>query len=99
MWVFTLEARPQADSPDFAQAGGAFVVCYQRPGFADDPLRRASEFIREQGWVVVAVEDKPVRIERDRAHDTGRFDQTLVDGEVYVFNQWPVDDACDQTRH
>ena len=23
----------------------------------------------------------------------------LVDDEVYVFHQWPVDDAGDQTRH
>lgn len=99
LWVFVMEARPQADSPDFAEAGGAFVVCYQKPGFAEDPLRRASEFIREQGWEVIAVEDEPVQIEREQAQDSERFDQALVDDEVYVFNQWPVDDAGDQTRH
>ena len=63
--MFTLEARPRADSPDFVEAGGAYVTCYQKPGFADDPMRRASEFIREQGWVVVAVEDEPVQVDRD----------------------------------
>ena len=97
--MFVVEARPRAESPDFAEAGGAFVVCYQKPGFADDPLQRAAEFIREQGWVVVAVEDEPVQIDRGQAQDIERFDQALVDDEVYVFNQWPVDDACDQTRH
>ena len=99
LWVFTLEARPHADSPDFVEAGGAFVVCYQKPGFADDPMRRACDFIREQGWVVVAVEDEPIQVDRDQAPDIDRFDQALVDDEVYVFHQWPVDDASEQTHH
>ena len=30
--------------------------------------------------------------------DAGRA-PALVDDEVYVFHQWPVDDADDQTRH
>ena len=97
--MFTLEARPRADSPDFVEAGGAYVTCYQKPGFADDPMRRASEFIREQSWVVVAVEDEPVQVDRDEAPNADHFDQALVDDEVYVFNQWPVEDADDQTRH
>ena len=97
--MFTLEARPLPDSPDFAEAGGAFVTCYQKPGFADDPMRRASEFIREQGWEVIAVEDEPEQIERDDAPDTEPFDVALLDNEAYVFHQWPVDDADDQTRH
>ena len=62
-------------------------------------MRRASEFIREQGWVVVAVEDAPVQVDRDEAPNADHFDQALVDDEVYVFNQWPVEDADDQTRH
>ena len=45
LWVFTLEARPLHDSPDFAEAGGAFITCYLRPGFAPDPMRRAVEFV------------------------------------------------------
>ncbi|KRA51782.1 hypothetical protein [Pseudoxanthomonas sp. Root630] len=62
-------------------------------------MRRASEFIREQGWVVIAVEDEPAQIGRDEAPNIEHFDQALVEDEVYVFNQWPVDDADDQTRH
>ncbi|NCT70094.1 MAG: hypothetical protein DI562_17495 [Stenotrophomonas acidaminiphila] len=99
LWVFTLEARPLHDSPDFAEAGGAFITCYLRPGFAPDPMRRAVEFVREQKWEVIAVEDEPLQIERHDAPEAEHFDQALVDDEVYVFHQWPVDDADDQTRH
>ena len=99
LWVFTLEARPCADGPDFAETGGAFVVCYQMPGFAEDPVQRASQFIRVEGWLVVAVEHEPVQIDRDQASDTAHFDQTLIDDEVYVFHRWPVDDASEQTHH
>ncbi|WP_296278801.1 hypothetical protein [Pseudoxanthomonas sp.] len=97
--MFTLEARPQPDSPDFAEAGGAFVTCYLRPDFVPDPMHRAIAFVREQGWEVVAVEDEPVRIERHDAPEEEHFDQALVDDEVYVFHQWPVDDADEHTRH
>ena len=33
---------PRADSPDFVEAGGAYVTCYQKPGFADDPQAPAA---------------------------------------------------------
>ncbi|WP_142123685.1 hypothetical protein [Pseudoxanthomonas sp. 3HH-4] len=99
LWVFTLEARPLPDSPDFAEAGGAFITCYLRPAFTPDPMRRAVEFVREQGWEVIAVEDEPLQIERHDAPEAEHFDQALVDDEVYVFHQWPVDDAGDETRH
>ena len=99
LWVFTLEARPLPDSPDFVEAGGAFVTCYLRPTFAPDPMRRAIAFVREQGWEVIAVEDEPLQSERHDAPEGEHFDQALVDDEVYVFHQWPVDDADEHTRH
>ena len=93
--MFTLEARPRADSPDFVEAGGAYVTCYQKPGFADDPMRRASEFIREQGWVVLAVEDEPAQVGRDEAPNTEHFDQALVDDALDQFLDAGQVDAVD----
>jgi len=45
------------------------------------------------------VEDEPEQVKRDFAPDAEHFDQALVDDEVYVFNQWPVDDTDGLTRH
>lgn len=94
-----LEARPLPGSPDFPAFGGAYVVCYQRPGLAADPVRHAGEFLREQGWQVTGVEEEPEQIGREDAPDAEPFDTALQDDEAYVFHQWPVDDAEGETRH
>jgi hypothetical protein len=99
LWVFVLEAAPLPDAPDFQEFGGAFVLCYQMPGLAEDPVRRASEFLREAGWQVTGVQEEPRLIEREEAPEAEHFDQALIDDEAYVFHQWRVEDAVDQTRH
>jgi hypothetical protein len=97
--IFVLEAQPLPEAPEFNEFGGAFVLCYQMPGLADDPVQHASEFLREAGWQVTGVQEEPRRIERDEAPEAEHFDQALIDDEGYVFHQWRVDDADDQTRH
>jgi hypothetical protein len=99
LWVFTLEARPLPDSPDFEAAGGAFVVCYLQPGLAEDPLQHAAAYVRAQDWQVIGVEDEPAQFDREQAPDEEYFDQALTDGEVYVFHQWPLADIGHETRH
>jgi hypothetical protein len=99
LWVFVLEAVPLPDAPDFQEFGGAFVLCYQMPGLAEDPVRHAGEFLREAGWQVTGVQEEPRLIEREEAPETEHFDQALIDDEAYVFHQWRVEDADDQTRH
>ncbi|MEO6102737.1 MAG: hypothetical protein ABIP44_03745 [Pseudoxanthomonas sp.] len=96
---FVLEAEPLPDAPDFQEFGGAFVLCYQMPGLAQDPVRHASDFLRGAGWHVTGVQDEPRQIERDEAPEAEHFDQALIDDEAYVFHQWRVEDADDQTRH
>ena len=99
LWILVLEAEPLPDSPDYQEFGGAVVLCYQMPGLAEDPVQHASEFLRGTGWQVTGVREEPRRIERDEAPEPGHFDQTLIDDEAYVFHQWRVEDADDQTRH
>lgn len=94
-----LEAEPLPDTPDFQEFGGAFVLCYQMPGLAEEPMRHAGDFLREAGWQVTGVQEQPRQIERDEAPEAKHFDQALIDDEAYVFHQWGVDDADDQTRH
>ncbi|MGH8062212.1 MAG: hypothetical protein ACREO7_09390 [Pseudoxanthomonas sp.] len=99
MWFFVVEAEPLPDAPDFQEFGGAFVLCYQMPGLAEDPIRHASDFLRGAGWQVTGVQEEPKQIERDEAPEAEHFDQALIDDEAYVFHQWRVEDADDQTRH
>ena len=99
LWIFVLEAQPLPDAREFNEVGGAFVLWYQMPGLAEDPVQHASEFLREAGWQVTGVQEEPRQIEREEAPEAEHFDQALIDDEGYVFHQWSVDDADDQTRH
>lgn len=99
LWVFVLEAQPLPEAPEFQEFGGAFVLCYQMPGLAEDPVRHASDFLRGAGWLVTGVQEEPEQRDRDDAPEAEHFDQALIDDEAYVFHQWRVDDADDQTRH
>lgn len=94
-----LEAEPSPDTPDFQEFGGAFVLCYQMPGLAEDPVRHAGDFLRAAGWQVIGIKEEMRQIERDEAPEAVHFDQALIDDEGYVFHQWRVEDADDQTRH
>jgi len=99
LWVFVLETQPLPEAPEFQEFGGAFVLCYQMPGLAEDPVRHASDFLRGAGWLVTGVQEEPEQRDRDDAPEAEHFDQALIDDEAYVFHQWRVDDADDQTRH
>ncbi len=99
LWVFVLEAQPLPEAPEFQEFGGAHVLCYQMPGLAEDPVHHASRFLREAGWRVTGVREEPAQRERDDAPEPEHFDQALIDDEAYIFHQWRVEDADDQTRH
>ncbi|HLM52736.1 MAG TPA: hypothetical protein VK325_03905 [Pseudoxanthomonas sp.] len=99
LWVFVLEAQPLPEAPEFMEFGGAYVLCYQMPGLARDPVRHASDFLRGAGWLVTGVQEEPEQRTRDEAPESAHFDQALIDEEAYVFHQWRVEDAAGQTRH
>ena len=99
MWVFVLEAQPLPDAPEYSEFGGAYVLCYQMPGLAADPVQHASDFLRSAGWQVTGVREEPIQRDRDDAPEAEHFDQALIDDEAYIFHQWRVEDADDQTRH
>ena len=99
LWVFILEAQPLPEAPEFQEFGGAYVLCYQMPGLADDPVQHATEFLRQSGWMVTGVREEPEQRGRGDAPESEHFDQALIDDEAYIFHQWRVEDADDQTRH
>lgn len=87
------------NSADSVAYGGAYVLCYQMPGLSQDPLQHASHFLREAGWEVIGVQESPELTLREDAPDEEHFDQALLEDEAYIFHQWEVDDAGDETRH
>jgi hypothetical protein len=108
LFLLTIEARPEPNSEDHVDVGGAFVTCWVNADDLRAAERRAVALIQAHGW-------RPHRFEEwelvSRAtYATGQprddngldprevLDQAFIDGEVCVFNTWPVDapDADDE---
>jgi hypothetical protein len=50
LFLVTLEARPEPDSDEYKEAGGAFVNCWVNADDLRTAERRAVALVREAGW-------------------------------------------------
>jgi hypothetical protein len=108
LFLLTIEARPEPDSDDSGDAGGAFVNCWVNADDLRTAERRAVALIQEYGWRPHRFEEwelvtRATYTDWEPGDDGGPdlrevVDQAFIDGEVCVFNTWPVDapDADDE---
>ena len=108
LFLLTIEARPEPGSDRCGEAGGAFVSCWVNADDLRTAERRAVALVMENGWrphrfeawELVTRATYAGRTPRDDGGPDSRevVDQAFVDGEVCVFNTWPVDapDADDE---
>jgi hypothetical protein len=90
------EGFPDADNAEHAEFGGAFINCWVRAPSLDEALAIAAADIEATGWTI----GEPLEaytIERadytdDQQAAIERFDQAQIDGEVYEYNTYPLDD-------
>jgi hypothetical protein len=101
LFLITIEARPEPESPDFGEAGGAFVTCWVNAADLRQAERRAVALIESDGW-------RPRRFDSWELVTRGTYadrepptdgspdlremvEQAFVDGEVCIFHTWLVD--------
>jgi hypothetical protein len=92
IYFFTFRASPTPDAKEFDKSGGAFVNCWIRNDDADQAEERATELIYDYGWSVDSLEDAVPVTSADYVDDEENrelYEQSLVEGEVLVFNTWP----------
>jgi hypothetical protein len=89
------EAIPLPESEEFEVCGGAYVSCWLKAQSEEEASKLVSAAIHERGWKVVSVQEECREVtealysedEEGRAY----YDHAVVDGECYVYHQWPVD--------
>jgi hypothetical protein len=95
MFFSRYELRPQPAHEDFDRVGGAVAGCFLDAESAEEAQRWAYEHFQETHWEIVSVEIPPNRVEREDfendSDDMAWFDQAQLDGECYVFFQWPAE--------
>lgn len=94
MIVFlTGECTPSKNHPDSSEIGGAFVSCWVRA----DALAVAETIARrklvDQHWILDEFDDL-FEVDRESFVENPEhlryFDQAIKDGEVYLFNAYPI---------
>jgi hypothetical protein len=102
LFLVTMEARPAPDSEEFGEVGGSFVNCWVAADDLRTAERRAVALIQEAGWMPHRFEEwslvtRETYADEDAPDLRELFEQALIDGEVCVFYEWPVDapDASD----
>lgn len=99
IYFFTFRASPTPDAKEFDSSGGAFVNCWIRSDDADQAEERATELIYDYGWSVDSLEEAISVTGEDYVDDEENrelYEQSLVEGEVLVFNTWPRGEGDDE---
>lgn len=95
-YFLQFEGVPDANDTEHAEFGGAIINCWVRAPSLDAALAIAATDIEAAGWTI----GEPLEaytIERaeytdDQQTAIERFDQAQIDGEVYQFHTYPLDD-------
>lgn len=88
-------AVPLPHSEQYAECGGAYVNCWLEAASEDEAHKMASALIHGRGWQILSVEEECREVTQasyaDNEEGKEHYDQAVLDGECYVFHQWPVD--------
>jgi hypothetical protein len=100
LFLLTVEARPQPDSDEYGELGGAYVNCWVDADDLRTAERRAVALILEDGWKPYRFESwqfvtRDTYVDQEPAPDGPNMreilDEAFDDGVALVFNTWGVD--------
>lgn len=58
IYYLMIEAVPHHDNPESKEYGGAYINCWVKADRPADALARAKEYILEQNWRFIRLEDR-----------------------------------------
>jgi hypothetical protein len=100
LFFLIIEARPEPDSDEYGDAGGAFVSCFVDADDLRTAERQAVALIEQTGWrpcrfvewkFVTSASFADHKTTDDEPDPRQMVEQTFIDGTVCVFQTWPVD--------
>ncbi len=88
MSVYFLSYRARPAALEHVGPTGAYINCWVKQKSAAAAQQQAETTIRNNSWVVEAVEEAAEVVEVPSAESAQYFEQAQIDGEVYVFHTW-----------
>jgi hypothetical protein len=99
IYYIQYQARPEAHSEAFGETEGAYINCWIRTDSPEDAHRIATSEIVRNGWKIEGIENPPEVQTEPSASGAEYFEQAELDGECYVFHQWPIGAPGGDTPH
>lgn len=105
MPIFYVEYQvvPAPGSEHFERAGGAFVNCWVKVDSEREAQEQTSAVVGESGWTILAVEEECREVNEqwysDNDEGLEHYRQAVVDGQCYVFYEWPVEAQEEDDMH
>ena len=94
IYYLMIEAIPYRNNPESKEFGGAFVNCWVKASTQKDALKRVQEFIKNENWIFMKVEDiweAQRQSYIDLPDSLECYDEACEIGLSSVFNTWPID--------
>lgn len=98
IYLIQLEAVPNIDNPESEECVGAFVNCWVKSTNIKLALNTAKNYVTNQGWKVISIEDQFI-VSRDMYEgDTEEeellecFDEAMQDGIFAIFYTYTSED-------
>ena len=94
IYYLMIEAIPYRNNPESKEFGGAFVNCWVKASTQKDALKRVQEFIKNENWIFMKVEDiweAQRQSYIDLPDSLECYDAACEIGLSAVFNTWPFD--------
>jgi len=95
-YFFRIEALPSPDHPEHDTIGGAIVNCWIRIESPNDALEIVKRELANALWIIESLYGPEIHTDRDYENDetdVKYYMQAQTDGEVFVFHQYPPQDA------
>lgn len=97
------QAVPTSQSEEFGDSGGAYVNCWVKADSAMQAREIAMQTIEATNWRVASVEEecREVTEEDFSENEAGLkyYRQATLDGECYVYHQWPKEPPEEDIVH
>lgn len=103
IYLIQLEAIPHIDNPESEECVGAFVNCWVKSTNINLALNTAKNYVINQGWEVISIEDQLIASRDMYLGDTEEdeellewLDEAMREGISAIFYTWSDEDDDDE---
>jgi hypothetical protein len=93
IYYFQYQAVPALQSEALEDSGGAYINCWVKADSEMHAREIATQAIEATNWRIVSVEEECREVTEEDFSENAKgleyYRQAIVDGECYVYHQWP----------